>query len=197
MLRYGRAWAGGQDMAVEPGARRADGARHYRAASPRPAQGWSMSPCASNTNRAGTPARPIPEPVKLECGPGEPTLGDWSRLGALAHYSGGAWYRKTVALSAAQTGGRVMLQLGRVAATAEVHVNGRLAGIRVAPPWTMDITKFVRPGENRCRDPGLQYPGQPLRHDTDALSRVGGVRAAGAGVYRNFAASGPRKEKIP
>jgi hypothetical protein len=43
----------------------------------------------------------------------------------------------------------VLLQLGRVAATAEVHVNGRLAGIRVAPPWTVDISKLVRPGGNR------------------------------------------------
>ena len=34
-------------------------------------------------------------------------------------------------------------------ATAEVRVNGQLAGIRVAPPWRVDISKQVRAGENR------------------------------------------------
>ena len=33
--------------------------------------------------------------------------------------------------------------------TAEVHVNGKKAGIRVAPPWTVDITDCVKAGENR------------------------------------------------
>ena len=42
-----------------------------------------------------------------------------------------------------------MLQLGGVAATAEVHVNGKLAGIKIAPPWTVDISKFIKSGENR------------------------------------------------
>jgi hypothetical protein len=30
-----------------------------------------------------------------------------------------------------------------------VHVNGRPAGARVAPPWTVDISAFVQAGENR------------------------------------------------
>ena len=48
-----------------------------------------------------------------------------------------------------QRNGRVLLQLGQVAATAEVHVNGQLVGVKVAPPWAIDISKFVKPGENR------------------------------------------------
>jgi len=36
-----------------------------------------------------------------------------------------------------------------VAASAEVHINGHAAGIRVAPPWRLDISRFVRAGENR------------------------------------------------
>ena len=43
-------------------------------------------------------------------------------------------------------GGRVLLDLGRVVATAEVHVNDQVAGTRVAPPWTVDITDLVKPG---------------------------------------------------
>ena len=36
-----------------------------------------------------------------------------------------------------------------VAATAEVRLNGQVAGIRVAPPWRVDISKQAKPGENR------------------------------------------------
>ena len=89
------------------------------------------------------------EPVRLECESGVTTLGDWSKTGALECYSGGAWYRKTVTLTREQTRGAVTLDLGRVAATAEVRVNGQVAGVRVAPPWRVDISEQVKPGENR------------------------------------------------
>jgi len=36
-----------------------------------------------------------------------------------------------------------------VVASAEVHVNGKLVATRLAPPWKVDVTKFVRPGANR------------------------------------------------
>ncbi len=42
-----------------------------------------------------------------------------------------------------------MLDLGKVIATAEVRVNGERAGIRVAPPWRVDVSKWVKPGDNR------------------------------------------------
>ncbi len=64
-------------------------------------------------------------------------------------YSGGAWYRKTVTLTSEQTHGSLTLDLGKLTATAEVRVNGQVAGIRVAPPWRVPIAKYVQPGENR------------------------------------------------
>ena len=91
----------------------------------------------------------FPDPVRLECGPGVTALGDWSKAGALECYSGGAWYRKSVTLTPEQARGSVTLDLGKVVATAEVRVNGQTAGIRVAPPWRVDISKQVQPGENR------------------------------------------------
>lgn len=91
----------------------------------------------------------LPEPIKLDCGPGELSLGDWSQNEGLSAYSGGAWYRRTFSVSAAQAAGRVALDLGSVVASAEVRVNGRLAGIRVAPPWTFDLSTLVTPGANR------------------------------------------------
>ena len=42
-----------------------------------------------------------------------------------------------------------MLDLGHVAASAEVRVNGQISGIRLAPPWTVDISKQLKPGDNR------------------------------------------------
>jgi hypothetical protein len=75
--------------------------------------------------------------------------GDWAKAGVLECYSGGAWYRRTVPLTPQQAHSQVTLDLGNVVATAEVHVNGQLAGIRIAPPWRLDISRHVRPGENR------------------------------------------------
>ena len=88
----------------------------------------------------------LPEPIALHCAQGTITLGDWSQIDGLRSYSGGAWYRKTVILPAAE---QVVLNLGNVVASAEVRVNGKPAGTRVAPPWTVDISNLVKPGENR------------------------------------------------
>ena len=88
----------------------------------------------------------LPEYIRLDCGPGQISLGDWSKNEGLRSYSGGAWYRKTVTIPAAT---QVILDLGQVVASAEVRVNGQPAGIRVTPPWKFDITKLVKPGENR------------------------------------------------
>ena len=42
----------------------------------------------------------------------------------------------------------MVLDLGSVVATADVRVNGKRAGIRVAPPWRIDISDCVKLGEN-------------------------------------------------
>ena len=86
------------------------------------------------------------EPIRLDCSAGSMALGDWSENEGLASYSGGAWYRKTVNTP---PGRRVTLDLGHVAASAEVRVNGKPTGVLVAPPWTVDISDVVTPGENR------------------------------------------------
>ncbi|MCF7849904.1 MAG: hypothetical protein K9M45_13715 [Kiritimatiellales bacterium] len=91
----------------------------------------------------------LPEPVLLDCGVGRIALGDWSEIDGLASYSGGAWYRKTVALTKEQAQGHVTIDLGAVAASAEVRVNGRLAGVKVSPPWKVDVSDLVRSGDNK------------------------------------------------
>ncbi len=89
----------------------------------------------------------FPEPIRLECGSGIFSLGDWSKMGVLETYSGGAWYRKTITLSPEQMGNSAILDLGKVVATAEVRVNGQTAGICVAPPWRVDVSKFAKSRE--------------------------------------------------
>ena len=108
----------------------------------------------------------LPEPIKLHCGPGLMELGDWSQNDGLLSYSGGARYRKKVTIPATR---QVMLNLGDVVASAEVHVNGHLVGVKVAPPWTLDITKFAKAGENRievlvCNTLANHYTTVPTRY---------------------------------
>ena len=91
----------------------------------------------------------LTEPITLDCGSGFMPLGDWSKSGVLECYSGGAWYRKIVTLTEEQAGGEVTLDLGSVATSAEVHVNGQLAGVCVSPPWRFKITGLVKAGDNR------------------------------------------------
>ena len=75
-------------------------------------------------------------------------LGDWSELGILNNYSGGVCYQTNISLTEAEASGSVQLDLGRVVATAEVLVNGELAGIRVAPPWKLDLSGLLQAGQN-------------------------------------------------
>ena len=90
----------------------------------------------------------LPEAVRFDCGPGRAPLGDWSGFG-LSTYSGAARYARGVSLSAGQINGQVLLCLGDVAAAARVEVNGREVGSCLRPPWRVDISSFVRAGENR------------------------------------------------
>jgi hypothetical protein len=91
----------------------------------------------------------FPDPIRLECGRGVAVPGDWSKAGVLECYSGGAWYRKDFTLDAAAAKGGVLLDLGSVVATAEVRLNGQAAGVLVAPPWRLDLSQFIKQGDNR------------------------------------------------
>jgi hypothetical protein len=91
----------------------------------------------------------FPEPVLLNCEKGIAQTGDWSQGSVLENYSGSAWYRKEINLTEEQSESEVMLDLGNVVATAEIHVNDSVAGILVTAPWKVNITKWVRKGENK------------------------------------------------
>jgi hypothetical protein len=114
----------------------------------------------------------LPEPIRLDCVPGRIALGDWSKIDGLRSYSGAAWYRKAITIPSAR---RVVLDLGNVAASAEVRVNGRSAGVRVSPPWRFDITETAKVGENRieilvCNTLANHYTTVPTRYRGDPTS---------------------------
>jgi hypothetical protein len=90
----------------------------------------------------------FPAPVAFECEEGKIPLGDWCGYG-LETYSGGAVYTRVVRLEKDHLKGRVGLDLGAVSTTAEVHVNGQGAGVRMAQPFRFDITQLVQEGENQ------------------------------------------------
>ena len=92
----------------------------------------------------------IPEPAMIETdGSGVMALGDWSKVGILNNYSGGTRYTTTLSLTKDEAKGNVMLDLGSLVATAEIHLNGNKVAVLVAPPWKTDVTGFLRDGENK------------------------------------------------
>ncbi len=143
------AWADGRKLEISAGQPRADGCGEIMAILPEPTSQPAVVAIRIQQQRGYYGGTALPEPIALDCGRGEITLGDWSTMGALACYSGGAWYRKSFVLSPEQSSGRLVLDLGNLSSSAEVHINGQIAGIRVAPPWRYDITPYVQPGDNR------------------------------------------------
>ena len=88
------------------------------------------------------------DPIKMTCGIGRIALGDWSSHEGLYCYSGGVKYKKDFSLTDEQLRHRILLDLGTVVSSAEVMVNGRSAGVKTAPGWEMDISEYVRSGDN-------------------------------------------------
>jgi len=92
----------------------------------------------------------IPEPVVFECENGKIQLGDLGENESLKTYSGGMWYRKTLNVSSEQANSNhIAIDLGKVVSSAEVFVNRKSAGVKLAAPWKFDLTGKLQPGENR------------------------------------------------
>lgn len=89
-----------------------------------------------------------PGPVKFE------TLTDWTEHtdSGIRYYSGTATYAATFADprrgGVPPTGKRVYLDLGVVRELARVRLNGQDCGIVWAPPFRVDVTDAIRPGDN-------------------------------------------------
>jgi hypothetical protein len=71
----------------------------------------------------------------------------WTEQG-YPYYSGRGVYRRRVALPDSYAGQRVFLEASMVDDVLEVVVNGQIAGVRLWPPYSVELTPFLRPGEN-------------------------------------------------
>ncbi|HEX8984182.1 MAG TPA: glycosyl hydrolase [Bryobacteraceae bacterium] len=74
-------------------------------------------------------------------------LGSWTSLDGFRYYSGTATYRTTVHIPETGPTGW-WLELGDVSEIAEVSINGHSAGTLWKRPFSVDVTKCVKPGEN-------------------------------------------------
>ena len=92
----------------------------------------------------------ISEPIVFECGKGTIQLGDLQYNASLKTYSGGMWYRKIITMNMEQVHSKqIVLDLGSVVASAEVFVNGKSVGSKVASPWKFNLSGTLQTGENR------------------------------------------------
>ena len=96
-------------------------------------------------------------------------FGSWTRDPALSHYSGALTYSRTLNLTPAQAKGHVTLDFGAgqpvpppkramgsqalldppVCEAAEIFVNGRRVGAVWTSPFTLDLSGYVKAGDNR------------------------------------------------
>lgn len=87
----------------------------------------------------------LQEGVSVELVPVKGALCDW-RLHGLKWYSGFATYKNNFNLY--EKSGRYILDLGQTCHQAEVWINNKKAGERVWEPYRLDITEFLKVGNN-------------------------------------------------
>ncbi len=111
--------------------------------------GTSLITLLLNANTDAVGPAIFRQPVKMTCRGGRMPLGNWTSQGALKCYSGGINYIKEVDLAPLKEGQQVVLSIGKVNATCEVKVNGELVDVLVGPPYTLAVTRHMKPGKNR------------------------------------------------
>lgn len=76
-------------------------------------------------------------------------LKDLSQADMEPDFSGLIRYQCEIQAENLPEGSRKVLDLGRVYETAEVRVNGSLAGVRIAPPYRLEVTGLLKTGVNQ------------------------------------------------
>lgn len=97
---------------------------------------WSLEFLDSSKN--------LPDRVMLD------TLISWTEFENTEHkyFSGSALYSQNFKMGKLKKKSRYFLQLGEVGVLANVIVNGKAVGSVWTAPWEIDITDYLRPGEN-------------------------------------------------
>ena len=105
-------------------------------------------------------------------------LEDWSKRpeDGIKYYSGTARYQTTFRSTPTATPTKTWLDLGKVAVMAEVKLNGKELGILWKPPFRVEVTDAIRPGENKLEVKVVnlfinrQIGDEQLPEDSDRLS---------------------------
>jgi len=88
-------------------------------------------------------------------GPASPVifdeLADWvdHADAAISSFSGRAVYRTTFTVDSVNDASKYLLDLGRVKVIANVKVNGVAVGSAWTAPWSVDVSKALKPGDNQ------------------------------------------------
>jgi len=88
--------------------------------------------------------------LRFESGETKYHLGSWTRTG-LTYYTGTATYERDFELAPQLRGNQILLDCGEVGVAAEVYLNGQKVGTRLWKPFSLDVTKFLKPGKNHLR----------------------------------------------
>ncbi len=106
-------------------------------------------------------------------------LGDWRTREGLLHVSSPGVYTTQLRLKALEANKQYVLDLGEVFAAAEVKVNGQAAGHAIFSPYQVDVTEYLRAGDNVMEitvTPSLRNRliGKALRGDPEYAQFRGG-----------------------
>jgi hypothetical protein len=142
-------WADGIRQQIITMEKRANGLNTYKVVLDHPKQSSTQILLKIDFQEGFRGMAAIPKYFNQTCGVGSIPLGDWSKIDGLKAYSGGALYRKTIVIAPEDSKKKVEIDLGVVVSSAELFVNGKSAGIRLAPPWKFDITPFAHSGINK------------------------------------------------
>ncbi|MFC1558850.1 glycosyl hydrolase, partial [candidate division KSB1 bacterium] len=112
--------------------------------------------CGSNKDvialkvQANSGSDGIRKPLNFVVKPVEKTLQDWSSMG-IGWYSGRGMYSTgfTLPNDFADQNRRWMLDLGKVNFFTEVWINGKLVAAKSWPPFIVNVTPYLRTGENK------------------------------------------------
>jgi hypothetical protein len=89
-------------------------------------------------------------PLSFESGETAYHLGCWTGTG-LTYYAGSASYEKVFELARDLEKQEVVLDCGSVGVVAEVWLNEQKVGERIWEPFSINVTRFLRPGANRLK----------------------------------------------
>lgn len=121
-------------------------------------------PAVAQPLARSTTTRPIqvdgPWALSFPAGRGAPqsltinTLTSWTQMPMSPEgraFSGTATYTTHVSIKQPKADDQVVLDLGQVSVMAEVWVNDRKVGVVWTPPYRLDITSLIKPGDNTLR----------------------------------------------